>query len=110
MSALSFSQQVDALDLVAAWLGPWLRDDGMPCPVGDKPAVRGLGPTLRSAWDWPDTPTPTIILEGGPDGWTYRVSEQLRDRFAEIGIHTEPWSSYALCLYPIRVTEGSVPS
>ncbi|MEH0110533.1 hypothetical protein V6N00_12555 [Tersicoccus sp. MR15.9] len=89
------------LEAVADWLGPQLGYTG-PAPTGSDAARSALGPELNMAWDWPNTPTPTILLEGGPDDWAIRAAadETLTTRFAELGVFAEPYASYALCLYP----------
>lgn len=94
-------QQKAALKIVAAWLGPRMGYDG-PAPTGDAAAYAGDGPRLDPKWDWPNAgPTPTILLEGADDwaveiGGSTTVTRQMRD----IGVWTEPYAAYALCLYP----------
>jgi hypothetical protein len=72
-----------------------------PAPTGEQAARQGLGPMLRSDWDWPGKPTPTIILEGGPEDWAIRVAGSIEAvaAFRKLGIFAEPYSSWALCLY-----------
>lgn len=99
-AALTKTQRRKSLAVVAAWMGKQgLTEDGRPAPTGKDAAYQGLGPELRENWDWPSTPTDTIILEGGLDDWAYRAGAQLADEFAAIGIYSEPYASYALCLY-----------
>jgi hypothetical protein len=85
-------------------------DDDSPCsnaiaspaPTGEDAAYRGLGPMLRMDWDWSGTPTPAIILEGGPDDWAIRCSFWVQDRLNErkIPVFVEPYLSFVLCAYP----------
>lgn len=84
--------------------------DGSPCdnavagpaPTGRDAAYRGLGPELRMDWDWPSTPTPAVILEGGPYDWAIVCCAWVQDRLDERGIRVfvEPYSGWALCAYP----------
>lgn len=97
---LTTDQQEQALALVAAWLGPKLGHDG-PAPTGEQAARIATGPMLNPEWDWPSSgPTPTILLEGGPDGWAYAAGFDLADALREIGVSAEPYAAYALCLHP----------
>lgn len=99
---LTPQQQHEALDIVAAWLGPQMGYDG-PAPTGRDAAYAGIGPELNPAWDWPQSgPTPTILLEGGPYDWaiTVALDGACVASFKRIGVFAEPWASYALCLYP----------
>lgn len=113
------------LRAVAAWMGrkgygTWLHADGTECdtvacycnddiphtvgpaPFGKDAADHGLGPALRMDWDWSGTPTPTILLEGGPEDWPMRVTSgrELRAVMAEHGVWCEAYSGYALSIYP----------
>lgn len=118
------------LHLVAEWMGQrgyaesftcpqgrdldhfWVThlDDETPCkdavaspaPTGSRAAYRGLGPELRMDWDWPSTPTPAVILEGGPYDWAIVCCGWVQDRLNERGIpvFVEPYSGWALCAYP----------
>lgn len=74
---------------------PWVED--------------GDGPTLNMEWDWPSSgPTPTILWEGGPYDWAMLFPHGGRAEFGfkvkEVtlpkGIFAEPYSGWALCLYP----------
>lgn len=121
MAKVSPAKQKKALALVAEWMatkgygtacgvcadcvagksylcgGPY-----GPAPTGEQAAYEGLGPMLNPEWDWPSGgPTPTIILEGGPDEWAYYAGEALAEKFKALGIWSEPYASYALCLYPL---------
>ena len=74
-----------------------------PAPTGPDAAYRGLGPELRMAWDWPSSgSTPAVILEGGPEEWAVVCCGWVQDRLDERGIpvFVEPYSGWALCLYP----------
>ena len=118
------------LEEVAAWLGQrglgearcqngreldWIfrhTDDETPCdeivslpaPTGPDAAYRGLGPELRFDWDWPDTPTPTVILESGfaPDEWAVQCSFDVQRKLDARGVKVfvEPYTSFALSIYP----------
>ena len=102
MKNLTKTQQAKALAIVAAWMGKqgYAEDEnGGPAPTGKDAAYQGLGPELVEKWDWPATPTDTIILEGGPDEWAYHAGFACADEFAAIGVHAEPYAAYALCLY-----------
>lgn len=93
-------RQDQAARIVAAWLGPQLREDGKPVEISREAAHRGAGVQLIRDWDWPSNgPTPTLILEGGPEDWAIRAACELRHQFAGIGVFAEPYASYALCLY-----------
>lgn len=97
---LTTQQQDQALQIVAAWLGPKLGHDG-PAPTGRDAAYVALGPMLNPEWDWPSNgPTPTILLEGGPADWAYDAGFELADQLRGIGVFAEPFAAYALCLYP----------
>lgn len=99
-TTLNTDQQDQALTIVAAWLGPQMGYDG-PAPTGQDAAWSALGPYLNPEWDWPNSgPTPTILLEGGPDDWAIRAADMLQDQMEAIGVFAEPYASYALCLYP----------
>src|SRR4051812_18961646 len=96
------NQAFKALQIVAGWLGPRMGHDG-PCPTGNDAARHAEGPTVNMEWDWPSAgPTPTILLEGGPDDWAIDASmdEQIRKDLDKIGIWSEAYAGYALCLYP----------
>jgi hypothetical protein len=118
------------LNLVAEWMGQhgcaetytcpegraldedyfFHTDDDSPCdnavaspaPTGRDAAYRGLGPELRMDWDWPSSgPTPTVILEGGPDYWAIRCSYWVQQRLDErnVPVFVEPYAAWALCAY-----------
>ncbi len=104
MSELTHEQQDQALALVATWLGPQMRDDGQPCPTGRDAAYVAAGPMLDRDYEpgfTPNPPRPTILLEGGPEEWAFYASDQLREQLAAIGVWSEPWACYALCLYSL---------
>jgi hypothetical protein len=93
-------QQDQAARIVAKWLGPQMREDGKPVEISKEAAWNATGVYLNREWDWPDgDPTPTLLLEGGPDEWAIRAAWELMDEFARIGVFAEPYASYALCLY-----------
>jgi hypothetical protein len=73
-----------------------------PAPTGEGAAHHGLGPMLHMTWDWPGEPTPTVILEGGPDDWGVACSFAVQRAMDEAGVpvFVEPWSGWALCVYP----------
>jgi hypothetical protein len=61
--------------------------------------LNGTDLALRMDWDWPSGgPTPSIIWEGGPYDWAMDLSFDVSDAIA--GIWAEPYSGWALCLYP----------
>ena len=102
---LTETQQDVALLVIAAWLGPQIQDDGRPSPTGQQAAHRAMGPQLVRNWDgtWsPMRPTPTIILEGGPEGWAYYAAndDTVLDQLSAIGIRPAAPAAYALCLHP----------
>ena len=97
---LTKAQQAKALKIVAEWLGPTLGHDG-PAPTGEEAARHAQGPMLNPEWDWPSTgPTPTILLEGGPEDWAVLAAAQTREQMTAIGVFAEPYAAWALCLYP----------
>ena len=100
-TTLTTAQQDAALAIVAQWLGTAMGYDA-PAPTGPDAANTGQGPMLNREWDWPNSPTPTVLLEGGPDAWAINVShdETVRAQMREHGVYAEPWSGWALCLYP----------
>lgn len=122
-TALTEAQQETALNIVAEWMGRkgFGANDETPCsecgdtldcvdrpyadrvrpaPTGRDAAHSAFGPMLVPDFDWTGTPTPTVILEGGPDDWAIRVADEARDEFSAAGIYAEPYASYALNLYP----------
>lgn len=55
--------------------------------------------SLKMDWDWPTGgPTPAIIWEEGPYDWAMGLSFTVSDAIA--GVFAEPFSGWALCLYP----------
>lgn len=99
-SEVSLRDAETVLRLVAEWMG---GADAAAVPTGSEAARRGLGPELVMNWDWPSSgATPTILLEGGSEGWAVRVGNDtaFRSRIEELGLFTEPYASYALCIYP----------
>jgi hypothetical protein len=99
ISPVSEEDAQAVLNAVAAWLGSekGMTADGRPTPTGRAAADSGLGPQLVMDWDWPSTPTPTILLEGGPYDWALEVWADIRDQFPDL--HLEPYAGYALCIY-----------
>lgn len=130
--AVSEEQATAVLHAVAAWMGKrgygtLTHTDGTPCaddehfgscawhgdgghehvvgpaPTGEQAAYRGRGPMLHMTWDWPGEPTPTVILEGGPDDWAVACCGQVQADLIRQGVHVfvEPYASYALCCYAV---------
>jgi hypothetical protein len=101
--ALTHKQQDAALAVVAKWLGPKMGYEG-PAPTGPAAAFKAEGPVLNRTWQWSrrDTPTPTILLEGGPYDWAVVASleDEVVAELSKLGVHAEPYAGWALCLYP----------
>lgn len=95
---LTQRQQDRAARIVAAWLGPHLGYDG-PCPISREAANNATGVQLIRDWDWPSRPTPTLILEGGPEDWAIVAAAELREQLGKVGVFAEPYAAWALCLY-----------
>lgn len=95
---LTQEQAEAALAQVAAWLGRrgYGGPNGEPAPTGRDAAYRAEGPMLVMDWDWPSRPTPTVILEGGPYDWAIEAAWSIDVP----GVFAEPYSGWALCLYP----------
>lgn len=97
-----------AEQVLAIYAQVMARHTGAPVPTGEEAYVQGLGPHLKMDWDWPDKPTPTILLEGGVSealpgygigaGIVYEVQKEI-DRL-QIPVWLEPYASYAVCIYP----------
>lgn len=65
------------------------------------------GLVLVMDWDWPSSgPTPTLIWEGGPHDWAIEMSELLHDS-EDCPLFVEPYSGWALCLYPPESGAGN---
>lgn len=96
---LSSKQQKAALNIIAAWMGPKMGYPGS-APTGREAAYKGIGPELVPDWDWSGTPTPTILLEGGPHDWAIIASGEVCAQMDAIGVFCEPYSGWALSLYP----------
>ena len=94
------TQATQVLKAVATWLGTkgYGTAPGKPAPTGAEAALRGLGPQLVMDWDWPGSPTPAIILEGGPYDWAVACCAAVQA--AVPGVYVEPYSGWALCVYP----------
>ncbi len=87
-----------ALAAVAKELERRYRTGG-PVPTGRDAAYHGNGPELNMTWDWPGEPTPTILLESSMfEDWAVAIDTAAVGRAA--GVFAEPYSGYALCLYP----------
>jgi hypothetical protein len=81
----------------------WCEDPTFgPAPTGREAANAGLGPVLVMDWDWPGQPTPTIILEGGPDYWGVECAGAIQAKIDAAGLplYVEPFAGYALSIYP----------
>lgn len=72
-----------------------------PAPTGPEAASKAIGPDLRMDWDWPGRPTPTVLLEGGPEEWAINCSYAVQQAMdaAGVPVFVEPYASYALCIY-----------
>lgn len=74
-----------------------------PAPTGPEAAYKGIGPELRMDWDYPGTPTPTVILESGyaPEDWAIRCCYDVQKALdaKEIPVMVEPYFSFALSMY-----------
>ncbi len=90
-------------EIVLALVADWMGDHGMskPVPTGSAAAYSGLGPMLIMDWDWPCTPTPTVILEGGPYDWAADCCADVQASIdaAGMSLFVEPYSAWALCIY-----------
>lgn len=94
-------QQDAALQLVANWVG---RENGTgPAPTGEAAYASARGPMLVREWDWGTEPRPTIIMEGNIHEWAIWASADtlLVTALRACGVYAEPYSSWALCLYPL---------
>ena len=104
MSKVTEKQAEFVLREVARWLGRKMYEDGKPAPTGQDAAHKGLGPQLNMTWDWPGQPTPTVILESGfaPDEWAVACAQHIQQKIdaRRMKIYVEPYSSYALSIYP----------
>lgn len=73
-----------------------------PAPTGPEAAYNGYGPELNMAWDW--AKAPTVILESGyaPDSWAIYCCDAIQQKINQKGypIYVEPYTSYALSIYP----------
>jgi len=104
MSKVSEKQAEFVLREVAKWLGTKMYEDGQSAPTGSKAAYQGMGPELNMSWDWPDEPTPTVILESefAPPAWAVACAYAIQKKIdaKRMKIYVEPYSSYALSIYP----------
>jgi hypothetical protein len=97
------AQQKVALEAVAAFLGPLMGHEGS-APTGKDAAYQGRGPELLPDYEGVWTaipPTPTIMLEGGPEDWAIHAAadEVVRDTLRKAGLWAEPLTSYALLIH-----------
>ena len=97
MKKVTKEQAEKALAEVARQLSA--MNAGIDVPTGEQAAYTGDGPELRMEWDWPGEPTPTILLESSSfEEWALEIDSAKVGAVA--GVFAEPYSSYALCLYP----------
>lgn len=97
MKKVTKAQAEKALAEVARQLSA--RNGGIPVPTGEHAAYVGDGPVLDMGWTWPGQPTPTILLESSLfSDWAVEIDSSKVSAVA--GVFAEPWSGYALCLYP----------
>ncbi len=97
MKKVTKAQAEKALREVARQLSA--KRGGYPVPTGPDAAYHGDGPELRMDWNWSGTPTPTILLESSAfSEWTFEIDTVKVGAVA--GVFAEPYSSYALSLYP----------
>lgn len=109
MSTVTTADAEKALALVAEWIGK--RGYGVelpdgtigPAPTGPEAAYKGDGPQLVMDWDWGISgPNPTILLEGGPYDWALDSCPWVQKQLDKAGVKVfvEPYSGWALSLYP----------
>lgn len=102
MSTVTTAHAEYVLNLVADWMG----ENGLkkPVPTGRDAANSAQGPVLNMEWDWPSSgPTPTVILEGFPGAyWAVECCAAVQDAIDAAGkpLFVEPYSGWALCIYP----------
>lgn len=65
----------------------------------DSPSREFYTPKLVQDFDWTSEPTPALVLELGDD-WAIYASAALRDQARALGLFLEPYSAWALCVYP----------
>lgn len=96
MKKVTQKQAEKALAEVARQLS---KMHGLKVPTGPDAAFHGDGPELNMEWTWPGKPTPTILLESSlfPE-WALEIDSSKVSKVA--GVFAEPYSSYALSLYP----------
>ena len=97
MTTVTKAQAEKALAEVARQLGE--MNGGIKIPTGPDAAYHGDGPELNMTWNWSGEPRPTILLESSmfPE-WALEIDSSKVS--AAAGVFAEPYSSYALTLYP----------
>lgn len=72
---------------------------GYPVPTGPEAAYNGDGPELNMEWNWSGEPRPTILLESSAFyEWPFELDLPAINR--EAGVFCEPYSGYALSIFP----------
>jgi hypothetical protein len=104
MKKVTKAQAEFVLDEVAAWLGDkgHMDEHGGSVPTGPDAAYKGIGPELNMEWDWANAPS--VILESGyaPYEWAIVCAHAIQKEIDQKGypIYVEPYSSFALSIYP----------
>lgn len=97
MKKVTQAQAEKALAEVARQLSK--MHGGIRVPTGPDAAYHGDGPELNMEWAWSGEKRPTILLESSlfPE-WALEVDSSKVSEVA--GVFAEPYSGYALSLFP----------